>query len=73
MRDLLAYRSLGKMTLIVALSGCGLGETATAAAVGAKTKAQEVEQAQAMKQEVVEEIDKANQLARERLNEAESR
>jgi hypothetical protein len=66
-------RTLALIFATTALCACGLGETAGTAAAGAKSKAQEAEQAQAMKQHVVEEIDKANQQARERLNEAESR
>jgi hypothetical protein len=66
-------RTLALLVAITTLCACGLGETATTAAVGAKSKAQEVEQAQAMKQQVVNDIEKANQQARERLNEAESR
>lgn len=66
-------RALALLTAVITLSACGLGETAVTAAAGGKSKAQEVEQAQVMKQQVVEEIDKANQQARERLNEAESR
>lgn len=66
-------RALTLLVAITALCACGLGDTAVTAAAGGKSKAQEIEQAQAMKQQVVEEIDKANQQARERLNEAESR
>jgi hypothetical protein len=66
-------KSLLPLTCIVLLSACGLGDTATAAAVGAKSKAIEIEQARATQQRVVSDIDKANQLARERLDAAESK
>jgi formate dehydrogenase assembly factor FdhD len=66
-------KALLPLTGVVLLSACGLGDTATAAAVGAKSKAIEIEQAKATQQHVVSEIDKANQQARERLDAAESR
>jgi hypothetical protein len=61
------------LTCLVLLSACGLVDTATTAAVGAKNKAVEVEQARETQQRVVGDIDKANQQARERLDAAESR
>jgi hypothetical protein len=38
-------KALLPLTCLVMLSACGLGETATTVAVGAKSKAAEVEQA----------------------------
>jgi hypothetical protein len=65
-------RTLTLLVAITTLCACGLGETATTAAVGAKTKAQEIEQAQAMKQQVVSDIEKANQQSERRLKDAEA-
>jgi hypothetical protein len=59
--------------LAVALAACGLGDTATTAAVGAKTRAQELEQARAAQQRVIGDIDKATQQAEQRLRDAEAR
>lgn len=55
------------------LSACGLGETASSAAVGAKSKAQEIERAKEIQQQVVGDIDKANQQAEQRLRDAETK
>jgi hypothetical protein len=65
-----------RMTILIAalgLSACGLGDTATSAAIGAKAKAREIEQAKELQQKVVGEIEKANQQNEERLRDAESR
>lgn len=59
--------------LAVVLAACGLGDTATSAAVGAKTKAQELEQAHTTQQRVIGDLDKANQQAEQRLREAEAK
>jgi hypothetical protein len=66
-------KSLLPLTCLVLLSACGFVDTTTTAAVGAKSKAVEVEQARETQQRVVSDIDKANQQARERLDAAESR
>jgi hypothetical protein len=60
-------------SLLAVLAGCGLGETATVAAVGAKTKAQEVEQAQAIEQKVIGDVETANRQAEQRLRDAEAK
>jgi hypothetical protein len=57
----------------IVLAACGLGETATSAAIGAKSKAQEIEQAKETQRQVVADIDKANQQAEQRLRDAEAR
>jgi hypothetical protein len=66
-------KSLLPLTCLALLSACGLVDTTTTAAVGAKSKAVEVEQARETQQRVVSDIEKANQQARERLDAAESR
>jgi outer membrane lipoprotein-sorting protein len=63
-------------TLIVAVSllaACGLADTTTAAAVAAKSKAAELEQAKATQQKVLSDIEKAQQQSEQRLKEAESK
>lgn len=55
----------------VALTGCGASETATTAAVVATGKAREVEQAQATKERVEQQVLQAEQQAAERLKAAE--
>jgi len=63
-------------TLIVAaslLAACGLVDTTTTAAVGAKSKAAELEQAKATQQKVLSDIEKAQQQSEQRLKEAESK
>jgi uncharacterized lipoprotein YmbA len=57
---------------LFALAGCGVSETATSAAVAAKTKAQEVEQAKQIEQKVVGDIQKSQQLEEQRLRDADS-
>jgi hypothetical protein len=59
---------LGALTL---LGGCGFADTATSAAVGAKTKAKEVEQAKQVEQKVVTDVQQAQQQADQRLREAD--
>ncbi len=55
------------------LSACGLGDTATSAAVAAKTKAREIEQAREAQRQVVDDLQKANEQAAQRMKEAESK
>lgn len=65
-------KTLLSLPLIIALSGCGMGETAaTAAAVGAG-KAQEAKQAQQTQQRVQQQLDAANQQTMDRLKAAEA-
>jgi len=59
---------LGSLAIVTA---CGVADTATTAAVGAKTNAQEVEQAKAVEQKVVNDIQQAQQQADQRLKEAD--
>jgi hypothetical protein len=66
-------KALLPLTCLVMLSACGLGETATTAAVGGKSKAAELEQAREVQQKIVSDMDKAQQQARERMEAAESR
>jgi NaMN:DMB phosphoribosyltransferase len=44
----------------LALSGCGLGETTTAAATGASLKAQEAKQAERTQEQVQQKLEDAN-------------
>jgi hypothetical protein len=55
------------------LSACGLGDTPTSAAAAAKTKAREIERAKEVQQQVVDDLQRANEQAAQRLKEAESR
>jgi ABC-type phosphate transport system auxiliary subunit len=55
------------------LAGCGLADTATSAAVAAKTKAAELERAKETQQKVVGDLERAQQQADQRLREAESK
>jgi molybdenum cofactor biosynthesis enzyme MoaA len=55
------------------LSACGLGDTATSAAAAAKTKAREIEQAREVQRQVVDDLQKANEQAAQRMKEAEAR
>jgi hypothetical protein len=57
----------------LALAGCGIADTTTAAAVAAKTKAAEIERAKELQQKVVGDIEKAQAQADQRLREAESK
>ncbi|MEX0960173.1 MAG: hypothetical protein WDZ63_12865 [Burkholderiales bacterium] len=45
---------------VLALSGCGVGETTTAAATGASVKAQELKQAEETKDQVQQKLEDAN-------------
>jgi len=54
-----------------ALAGCGVSETAGTAATIATMKAQEAKQGQATKEQVLNQIDAANQQAEQRLKDAE--
>ncbi|MBU1237778.1 MAG: hypothetical protein KJ634_07570 [Gammaproteobacteria bacterium] len=58
---------------LACIGGCGLGDTAVTAAVAGKSKAQEVEQAQAAQQKVISEVQQAQQQADQRLRDAEGR
>ncbi len=55
------------------LSACGLGDTATSAAVAAKAKAREIERAREVERQVVNDLQKANEQAAQRMKEAESK
>lgn len=55
------------------LGGCGLTDTATSTAVGAKAKAKEVEQAKEIEQKVLNDLHQAQQQADQRLREADSK
>jgi len=57
---------------LLALAGCGLGETATSAAVGGVAKAKEIEQARILSQRVQTQVDDAARVARQRLESAEA-
>ncbi len=57
---------------LLSLAGCGLGETATSAAVGGVDKAKELEQARALPQRVQVQFDDASRVARQRLEKAEA-
>jgi hypothetical protein len=65
-------RTIAILCSLALLAGCGVSETATSAAVAAKTKAQEVEQAKQTEQKVVADIQKAQDLEAQRLREAEA-
>jgi hypothetical protein len=58
---------------IALLSGCGLGDVATTAAVSGATKAQEVKQAAQVKEQVIERLDQAAQQAADRNKAAEEK
>jgi hypothetical protein len=64
-------RSLAVLGALTLLAGCGLADTATSAAVGAKTKAKEVEQAKQVEQQVVSDLQQSQQQADQRLREAD--
>jgi len=59
------------LSVVALLGACNLTETATTAAVGAKGKAQEVEQAKATQQRAVAEIETATRQADQRLKDAD--
>jgi hypothetical protein len=59
--------------LCLALAGCGLADTTTAAAIAAKSKAAEVEHAKELQQKILDDIEKAQQQADQRLREADSK
>ena len=54
------------------LTGCGLGDPVTAAAVGGAVKAKELEQARQTKDRVIQQFDAADRAARARLEQAEA-
>jgi hypothetical protein len=56
---------------LAVLTACGVADTATSAAVGAKTKAREVEQAKATEQKAINDVQQAQQQADQRLREAD--
>jgi hypothetical protein len=56
-----------------ALSACGLGDTATTAALNAKNQARQIEQARETQRQAVADIEKANEQATQRNREAEAR
>jgi hypothetical protein len=58
---------------LILLAGCGVADTATTAAVGGKSKAQEVEQAKEIEQKMVNDLHQAQQQADQRLREAEAK
>jgi hypothetical protein len=58
--------------LMLALSGCGLAETGTAAATGAAAEAQQAAQAKSTEERVQQRVDAANQQAADQRAAAES-
>ncbi len=70
---MIAKKRIVFLLLAVPLAGCGVADTTTAAAIGAKTKAAEIERAKELQQKVVGDIEKAQQQADQRLREAESK
>jgi hypothetical protein len=66
-------KAVALLSSLCLLTACGLGETATSAAVGAKTKAAELERAKEVQQKIVGNIDKANQQAAQRLGEVDAK
>ena len=58
------------LVLTFLLSGCGLGETAGTAATIANMKAQEAKQGQAAKEQIVNQLEQANQQAARRTEAA---
>lgn len=60
------------LAAIVSLSGCG-AETVGTAAIAAKQKQQEIEQAQQLKESVQQQLDAAQALEQQRLKELEGR
>lgn len=65
-------KTLALIMSVAMLSACGVSETAATAAIGGKSKAEEIEHAKVIEQRMLDDIDKANQQARERLDAAES-
>ena len=60
------------LTLLLMLSGCG-AETVGSAAIIAKQKQQEIEQAEKLKESIQQQLDAAQALEHKRLREAEDR
>ena len=60
------------LILLLMLSGCG-AETAGSAAIIAKQKQQEIEQAEKLKESIQQQLDAAQALEQKRLQEAEDR
>lgn len=56
-----------------ALSACGLGDTATSAALNAKNQARQIEQASEIQRQAVADIEKANEQAAQRNRDAEAK
>ena len=59
------------LTLLLMLSGCG-AETVGSAAIIAKQKQQEIEQAEKLKESIQQQLDAAQALEQKRLREAEN-
>lgn len=59
---------LSVLALILPLTACGLADTATTAAVGAKTKADEMQQAKVLQEKVRSQLEQENQQVQERAN-----
>ena len=60
------------LTLLLMLSGCG-AETVGSAAIIAKQKQQEIEQAEKLKESIQQQLDAAQAIEQKRLREAEDR
>jgi len=61
-----------RLILLITLGGCG-AETVGTAAVAARQKQQEVQEAQKLKNSVVQQLDAAQTLEQQRLKEMEGR
>ena len=61
------------LLLTAFLAACGLTETATTAAVSAKSQADQVEQAKAVEQKMLSDIQQAQQQADQRLRDADAK
>ena len=69
---LTSKRITSLLTLLLMLSGCG-AETVGSAAIIAKQKQQEIEQAEKLKESIQQQLDAAQALELKRLREAENR
>jgi len=58
------------LAILLSISGCG-AETVGTAAIAAKQKQQEIEQAQQLKDSIQQQLDAAQALERQRLKDAE--
>lgn len=57
---------------LLALTGCGVSETAVTAAAGAAAKSQEIEAAQRTQERVESQLEAASQAAQQRMQQSEA-